>query len=58
MTMQISEHRNHGFFTNDDFSARLSCNTPFIYNDFQIMNIISKEKDTGNIKPIAIEYHH
>ena len=48
MTMQISEHRNYGFFTNDDFSARQSYNDPFIYNDFQIMNIILKEKDTGD----------
>ena len=52
MTMQISEHRNYGFFTNDDVSARQSYNDPFIYNDFQIMNIIPKEKD------IAIEYYY
>lgn len=40
------------FFTNDDFSVRQSYNDPFIYNDFQIMNIIPKEKD------IAIEYYY
>ena len=50
MTMQISEHRNYGFFTNDDFSVRQSYNDPFIYNDFQIMNIIPKD--------IAIEYYY
>ena len=49
MTMQISEHRNYGFFTNDDFSVRQSYNDPFIYNDFQIMNIIPKEKDISQL---------
>ena len=52
MTMQISEHRNYGFFTNDDFSVRQSYNDLFIYNDFQIMNIISKENDISQLNII------
>ena len=37
------------FFTNDDFSVRQSYNDPFIYYDFQIMNIIPKEKDISQL---------